>query len=69
MTKIKLSEFDQGYWCAVQQVLSLNIKPDRQTAEQLIRESGLSRITCLALIKNSNFNGNILTEIVNTIYP
>lgn len=67
--KVTISEFEQGYWCAVQNVLSFDIRPDKQTAENLIRESGFNRNTCLALINNSPFNGDVLADIVDTIYP
>lgn len=67
--KVILSEFERGYWCAVQNVVSLYVRPDRQTAEQLIKESGFNRDTCLALINNSPFNGDVLADIVEKIYP
>lgn len=66
---MKVKEFERGYWCAVQNVLSLDLRPDKQTAEKLIRESGFSRDTCLALISDSNFNADVLTDIVESIYP
>lgn len=67
--KPTISDFDRGYWAAVQNVLSLNVRADRQTAEQLIKQAGLDHSKCLALIDENSFNGDILMDIVNEIYP
>lgn len=67
--KPTISDFDRGYWAAVQNVLSLNVRADRQTAEQLITQGGFDRSTCLALISGNSFNSDVLMDIVNKIYP
>lgn len=69
MEKQKITDFDRGYWVAVQNVLALDYRPDRQTAKKLIIDAGFTRDTCLTLLEESDFNADILREIVDQIYP
>lgn len=64
-----ITDFDKGYWTAVQNVLSFDIRPDLQTAENLIREAGFNREACLKLIEQSGFNSKTLLAIMDSIYP
>lgn len=67
--KDNISDFDRGYWCAIQDVLCSCIRPDRALLKELIRTSGLTRDQCLKLIGQNSFYGNILKEIIDDVFP
>lgn len=67
-TTIVITDFDIGYWNCVQNVASMDFRPDVQTCENLIRHY-LTREKCLALIKNDGFRSEVLLPIVDTIFP
>lgn len=67
--QIILSDWDSGYWCAVQNALSAFTRPDTQMAKHLIKNSGLTEAQCLALIKANPFYGEELSIIVRETYP
>lgn len=67
--QIILSDWDSGYWCAVQNSLTADTRPDKQMATHLIKNSGFTKVQCLALIDANPFYGEELTAIVHEAYP
>lgn len=38
-----ITEYDRGYWIAVQNVASFDLQPDKQAVKALIRDAGFDR--------------------------
>lgn len=64
-----MTDYDRSYWIAVQNAASCDFRPDKQLVKGLIRESGFAREVCLKLMEESDFNADVLREIVDEIYP
>lgn len=50
-----ITEYDRGYWIAVQNVASFDFQPDKQAVKALIRDAGFDRDTCLKLMDEYDF--------------
>lgn len=64
-----ITDFDRGYWIAVQNAASCDFRSDKQLVKGLIREAGFGREACLKLMEESDFNADLLRVIVDEIYP
>lgn len=64
-----ITEYDRGYWIAVQNVASFDFQPDKQAVKALIRDAGFDRDTCLKLMDEYDFNAEIIRQVVDKMYP
>lgn len=64
-----ITEYDRGYWVAVQNVASFDFQPDKQAVKALIRDAGFDRDTCLKLMDEYDFNAEIIRQVVDEMYP
>lgn len=64
-----ITEYDRGYWIAVQNVASFDFQPDKQAVKALIRGAGFDRDTCLKLMDEYDFNAEIIRQVVDEMYP
>ena len=64
-----ITEYDRGYWIAVQNVASFDFQPDNQAVKALIRDAGFDRDTCLKLMDEYDFNAEIIRQVVDEMYP
>jgi hypothetical protein len=64
-----ITEYDRGYWIAVQNVASFDFQPDKQAVKALIRDAGFDRDTCLKLMDEYDFNAEIIRQVVDEMYP
>lgn len=64
-----ITDYDRGYWIAVQNAVSCDFRLDKQLVKGLMREAGFGREVCLKLMEESDFNADVLREIVDEIYP
>lgn len=64
-----ITEYDRGYWIAVQNVASFDLQPDKQAVKALIRDAGFDRDTCLKLMDEYDFNAEIIRQVVDEMYP
>lgn len=64
-----ITEYDRGYWMAVQNVASFDFQPDKQAVKALIRDAGFDRDTCLKLMDEYDFNAEIIRQVVDEMYP
>lgn len=65
----KITDYDRGYWIAVQNVASFDFQMDRQAVKALIRDAGFDRYTCLKLMDENDFNAEIIRPVVDEMYP
>ena len=64
-----ITEYDRGYWIAVQNVASFDFQPDKQAVKALIRDAGFDRDTFLKLMDEYDFNAEIIRQVVDEMYP
>lgn len=64
-----ITEYDRGYWIAVQNVASFDFQPDKQAVKALIRDAGFDRDACLKLMDEYDFNAEIIRQVVDEMYP
>lgn len=65
----KITDYDRGYWIAVQNTASFDLQADRQAVKALIRDAGFDRDTCLKLMEENDFNAEIIHPVVDEMYP
>lgn len=64
-----ITDYDRGYWIAVQNAASFDFQPDKQAVKALIRDAGFDRDTCLKLMDEYDFNAEIIRQVVDEMYP